>query len=129
MKTFSNKWISSKKPGKQRKYRANAPLHIRRKMMAATLSDELRKSYHKRSMPVRKDDMIMIMRGTHRGQKGKITEVNMKLMKIKVDGIKVKKANKEAVPVYIDPSKVMITTIFMDDIKRKNFSKRKGDNK
>ena len=38
-------WKSSKQPRKQRKYRRNAPLHIRNKMMRAPLSKELRDKY------------------------------------------------------------------------------------
>ncbi|MCW1309534.1 MAG: 60S ribosomal protein L26, partial [Candidatus Nanoarchaeia archaeon] len=38
MKYWSKKWKSSKKPSKQRKYRYNAPLHIRRKFLSVNLS-------------------------------------------------------------------------------------------
>ena len=42
MKEFSKSWVSSKKPGKQRKYRINAPLNIKRKFLSVHLSKELR---------------------------------------------------------------------------------------
>lgn len=125
MKQFSVKWKASKKPGKQRKYRIHAPLHIRHKMVSATLSKELRKSYNKRSLPIKKDDAVSIMRGEHRGRKGKVTEVNLKEMKIKVEGITAKKANGETSQIYLDPSNVMITTLNMEDMKRRQFVKRK----
>lgn len=38
-----------------------APSHIRRKIMSAPLSKELRKKYNVRSMPVRKDDEVMVI--------------------------------------------------------------------
>ena len=47
-------WIASKQPRKQRKYLANAPIHIKKKMAGANLSKELRKKYGKRSMTLRK---------------------------------------------------------------------------
>src|SRR3989338_176397 len=42
---FSTKWKESKQPRKQRKYRANAPLHLRKKFVNVNLSKELRKKY------------------------------------------------------------------------------------
>jgi len=38
---FSTTWKASKQPRKQRKYSANAPLHIKRKMLSANLSKTL----------------------------------------------------------------------------------------
>ena len=40
-KIFSKHWKSSKQPRKQRKYRAKAPLHIKRKLLNVNLSKEL----------------------------------------------------------------------------------------
>ena len=125
MKKFSKSWKKSKNPGKQRKYRAQAPNHIKRKMMSVLLSKELRKQYDKRSLPVRNGDTVLIMRGNSKGRKGKVTDVDMKEMKIKVDGVTIKKANGEKVQLFIEPSNVMITILNMDDIKRKKFVKRK----
>ena len=64
MKTDWNKnWKSSKQPRKQRKYRHNAPLHIRNKMMAAPLSKELKTKYKKRNITVRVGDKVKILKG------------------------------------------------------------------
>ncbi len=60
-KKFSDKWKASKLPRKQRKYLANAPLHIKRKFLSANLSKELRKKHGKRSIPIRKGDTVRIM--------------------------------------------------------------------
>ena len=46
-------WKSSKQPRKQRKYIANAPLHIKIKLTGVNLAKELRKKYQKRSIPLR----------------------------------------------------------------------------
>ena len=42
-KKFSNAWIGSKQPRKQRKYRHNAPLNVRNKFLSSHLSKELMK--------------------------------------------------------------------------------------
>jgi ribosomal protein uL24 len=41
--------------------------------MSAALSSELRNKYHVRSMPVRKDDEVNVVRGTYKGREGKVT--------------------------------------------------------
>ena len=125
MKKFSRAWKKSTKPGKQRKYRANAPLHIKRKMLSSTLSKELRKQYKKRSLPLKKGDTVTIMRGAKKGHKGKVSLTDVRIMKIKIEGVETKKANGESVQIFIDPSNVMITSLNMEDVKRKKFLKRK----
>ena len=63
MKKFSSKWKASKRPGKQRKYRGNLPLHQRKKLVNANLSKELRAKYKKRSMSIKKGFTVKIMKG------------------------------------------------------------------
>ena len=88
MKTkFSSSWIKSKQPRKQRKYRYNAPLHVKQKFVSAHLSKELRKKYNKRSMNLRKGDSIKIMRGQFKNKTGKIEEVSVKKTSVYVSGI------------------------------------------
>merc|ERR1711890_154114 len=50
-----NKNVTSSRR-KQRKRQFTAPSHIRRKLMSAPLSKDLRQKYGVRSMPIRKDD-------------------------------------------------------------------------
>lgn len=45
---------------KNRKDHFTAPSHIRRKLMSAPLSKELRQKYNVRRMPVRKDDEVQV---------------------------------------------------------------------
>ena len=54
-----NKLISSSRR-KNRRRHFSAPSHIRRKLMSSPLSKELRKKYNVRSIPVRKDDEVMV---------------------------------------------------------------------
>ena len=65
---FSIHWKSSKQPRKQRKYAANAPLHLRKKFVSANLSKDLRKKQGKRNIPLRKGDIVKIMRGKFKGK-------------------------------------------------------------
>jgi len=90
-KKFSTKWKASKQPRKQRKYLANAPLHIKNKFLSVNLSKELRKKYGKRNLRVKKGDKIKILRGKFKKRIGKVKEVKPKMSKIYIEGIQVKK--------------------------------------
>jgi large subunit ribosomal protein L24 len=128
-KKYSNSWKGSKQPRKQRKYRANAPLHTRHKMASANLSKELRKEYSKRNFPIRKGDSVRIMRGEFRGKAGKVAEVNMKKLKILVEGINRTKKDGTKVGVLFDISNLQIKELNLADKKRKMALERKNEKK
>ncbi len=90
---WSKNWVSSVQPRKQRKYRYNAPLHVRQKLVSSHLSETLKKRYNKRSMPVRKGDEVMVVRGMFRGKRGVVDRVDLSKLKVYVDEIKVKKVD------------------------------------
>ena len=126
---FSIKWKASKQARKQRKFRANAPLHIRHKMISANLSKELRKRHEKRNFPIRKRDNVRIMKGEFRGKVGKIERVNLKKMKVEVEGIYRTKKDGTKVSVYFDPSNLQIKELNLDDKKRRDALERKAGSK
>lgn len=105
---FSAKWKSSKQPRKQRKYLANAPLHLRRKFVNINLSKDLRKKQKRRSIQVKKGDKVKIMRGKFRGETGKVLEVNLKKSMIIVEGIQAKKRDGSKVNIKLHPSNLQI---------------------
>ena len=121
---FSIKWKASKQPRKQRKYRANAPLHIKRNMMSAKLTKELRKKYSKRNFPVHKEDNVRIMKGEFKGKVGKIETVNLKNNKVSIEGINRTKKDGTKVAVYFDASNLQIKDLNLEDGKRKKALER-----
>lgn len=124
-KEFSKKWVGSKQPRKQRKYRYNAPMHVRQKLVSAHLDKMLRKEHGKRSLTVRKGDEVKIMTGQFRGTRGKVSRVDLKALKVYVEHAKVKKVSGQEVETAIDPSNVMITKLELDDKRRRKFVTRK----
>jgi len=54
-----NKHVSASRR-KNRKRHFTAPSHIRRRLMSAPLSKELRQKYTVRTMPIRKDDEVQV---------------------------------------------------------------------
>ena len=132
MKNFSKSWKSSKKPRKQRKYRAKAPLHTRKKFLSATLSKELRTKYKKRNIPIRKEDTVKIMRGTYKGKTGKVSRADYTRLKIFVEGIENIKRDGTKAPYPLDPSNLMITQLNVSDkrrIKAKEMEKNESHKK
>ena len=115
---FSTHWKSSKQPRKQRKYKANAPLHLKRKLLSVNLSRELRKKYSKRNIPVRKGDVVKIMKGKFKKKQGKVLEVKTKFEKIYVDGINIKKIDGSRVNVPLKSQNLQIIELNLDDKKR-----------
>ena len=96
MKTkWSRSWVSSKQPRKQRKYRYNAPPHIRTKFISAHLSKELREKYKRRSIRLRVGDTVKIMRGEFKGKTGKVEKIFTKIAKVTVSGIQKTKPEKQ----------------------------------
>ncbi|MFH1290138.1 MAG: 50S ribosomal protein L24 [Nanoarchaeota archaeon] len=115
---FSTQWISSKQPRKQRKYKANAPLHIKHKFLSSPLSKELKKKYGKRSLPVRKGDEVLIMRGSFKKKKAKIATIELKRTRIALENVQRTKKDGTKVNVWFHPSSVQIQTLALDDKKR-----------
>ncbi len=115
---FSTSWLSSKQPRKQRKYIHNAPLHIKHKFLNAQLSESLRKKYGKRNLPLRKGDEVLVMRGSFRKKKVKISYIDLKSSRVALEGIQRSKRDGTKVNVYFHPSKLQIQSLALDDKKR-----------
>jgi large subunit ribosomal protein L24 len=128
-KKFSTKWNSSKQPRKQRKYLANAPTHIRHKMVSANLTKELRKKYGKRNFPIRKGDSVVVMRGEFRKKVGKVESIDLKKLRLMISGIYRTKKDGTKVGVYFDSSNLQIKELEMEDKKRLASINRKNEKK
>ena len=73
--TFSTTWTGSTQARKQRKYRNNAPLHIKGKFVRAPVEKRLREEFG-RSLRVRKGDTVKVLRGSFKGRSGKVDRVD-----------------------------------------------------
>eukprot|EP00927_Polykrikos_kofoidii_P016744 TRINITY_DN1758_c0_g1_i2.p1 TRINITY_DN1758_c0_g1~~TRINITY_DN1758_c0_g1_i2.p1 ORF type:complete len:138 (+),score=21.99 TRINITY_DN1758_c0_g1_i2:91-504(+) len=116
---------------KSRKAHFTAPSHVRRKIMSAPLSKDLRTKYAVRSVPIRREDEVMIVRGHYHDREGKVTQVYRKKWRIHIERVSRDKANGQTVPVGIHPSKVVITKLKLDKdrkalLDRKNRNVKKG---
>jgi len=82
--------------------------------MSAPLDKALREKHSIRSLPVRKDDEVLIVRGTYKGREGKVTQVYRKKWVIHVERVHREKGNGQTIQIGINPSNVQITLIKMD---------------
>merc|ERR1711902_43038 len=119
-----NKNVTSSRR-KQRKRHFEAPSHIRRKLMSAPLSKELRQKYNVRSMPIRKDDEVQVVRGQYKGQQvGKVVQCYRKKFVVYIERIQREKASGASVYVGIHPSKVCIVKLKMDKGRKEILERR-----
>ncbi len=101
---------------------------MRQKMVGAHLDKSLRNLYHRRSMPVRKGDGVIVTRGTFRGTKGTVTKVDLTRLKVYVDTAKRKRASGQETEIALDPSNITILKLVVEDAKRKkSLTRTKGE--
>ncbi|KAL3157554.1 60S ribosomal protein L26 [Trebouxia sp. C0010 RCD-2024] len=111
---------------KSRKNHFTATSVTRHKIMSSHLNKELREKYQVRSVPVRKDDEVSVVRGTYKGREGKVVAVYRKRWVIHIERITREKVNSATVNVGIDPSKVVITKLKLDKDRRSLLERKKG---
>lgn len=112
---------SSKLPRKQRKAVINAPLHRRHRFVACHLDRSLIGEYNVRSVPVRKGDTVKIIRGAEgvRDVEAKVANVDLKNVKITLEGVTIAKADGTQKARLIEPSNCIITKLDLSDPSRK----------
>lgn len=92
----------------------NAPLHVKHKMVSSHLSKELIKQYNRRSIPVRKNDVVKIVRGSNKGKSGKIEKVLLNKMKVYIEGITQSNKTGKTSFIPLDPSNLIVTSLYED---------------
>ena len=88
------------------------------KFMSANLSKELRNKYKRRSLPLRKGDVVKVMRGEFRKKTGKIIAINRKKMNVEIEGMQIKKQDGSKTNVKFRPSVLQLTELNLEDRKR-----------
>ncbi|OGI11939.1 50S ribosomal protein L24 [Candidatus Micrarchaeota archaeon RBG_16_36_9] len=118
--------MKSKKPNKQRKYLFNAPMHKRHKFLSAHLAKDLIAKWNRRSLSIRKGDEVKVMRGKFKGTTGKISDVDIKRLKVYIENVKRRKVSGEEVHVPVSASNLLLINPVMDDKERLRIISRKG---
>lgn len=90
------------------------------KQLGATLSEELRKKYSKRSVRVIEGDTVRVLRGEFKGIDGKVTKILTEKNGVAIEGIKREKLKGGNVDIFIHASNLMVTGLNLDDKWRQN---------
>ena len=119
MKTeYSKSWNKSVQARKQRKFKANAPLNIKGKLLHANLSKDLRTKYGKRSLRLRVGDKVKVLRGSYKGEEQKVERVNVKNQKVYLEKIEISKKDGSKTTTPFNASNLQITSLEESDKKR-----------
>ncbi|MDY6777184.1 MAG: 50S ribosomal protein L24 [Candidatus Nanohaloarchaea archaeon] len=118
MSDWNKNWKRSEQPAKQRKYRANAPYHIRKKFLSAHLSESLQERVGTSSLPVREGDKAEIMRGDWAGLSGRVDRIDYDNYKVYLDGIEQERVDTTEAKAALDPSNLKLTKLELDDERR-----------
>jgi large subunit ribosomal protein L24 len=108
----------TRQPRKQRNQTERAPLHERHKQVKATLSDDLREEYDRRSVRVNAGDTVEVMRGDFAGEEGEVTKVDLKKAVVFVEDVTLEKADGEDVQRPLEASNVRVTDLDLSDDRR-----------
>ena len=96
----------------------NAPWHRRRRLLSAHLSDsylEEKKRKLPRAVPVRKGDVVKVLRGDDAGKEGKVSSVDYRRLRITIEGITHAKSDGTQLAKPIHPSNVVIVKLDESD--------------
>ena len=107
--------MKSIKPGKQRKRLYNAPLHKKRKWVAAHLAEKLLLKYDHRSALVVTGDTVKVMRGSFKGHEDKVAHVNIRKQVVEIEGITTVKADGTKIAKPMHASNLLIAKLNLTD--------------
>mgnify|MGYP002143719082 CR=1 FL=1 len=108
----STKVSSSRRTQRRNLY--TAPSSVRRQIMSCRLNKELRNKHKVRSLPIRKNDVVKILKGKAKNKTGKVTTVYRRRWVIYVDKVTKDKQNGQPVNIPIKPSNCVIETLHLD---------------
>lgn len=83
--------------------------------MSSALSEELQKEHGIQSLPIRRDDVVAITRGSNKGATGKVKNVYRKRWCLYVEKIQRQTKKGALVQIPINPSNVKITKLVLTE--------------
>lgn len=93
--------------------------------MSAKLLSDLRKDHKTRSLPIRKGDTVLVVKGDFKGHEAKVAEVDRKNLRIYVEGVTRERVDGSTKKIPISPSNVMLSKLDKGDKWRRKILARK----
>jgi ribosomal protein uL24 len=94
--------------------------------MAAPLSPNLRAEYGVRTLPVRRDDTVLITKGDRNMTEGRVVRVDVARSQLFIEGVTRQSLNGTTVQIPVRPENVLITRLNLDDERRRTILDRRG---
>ena len=120
---MKNMKLKYSRPRKNREAFRNLAYHQRKRLLNVHLSKELREELHTRSLPVRKGDTVLVVKGKHSGWQKKVIKISLKKIKVQIEGIKTTKTDSTEIFHWIAPSNCVITGLGERDDRKKIFER------
>jgi len=115
-----------RKPSTVRRKMCDAPNHIKRKILSAPLSPNLKAEHGTRNMTVIVDDTVSITKGDRKLTEGKVIRVDTNKSKLYIEGVTRNRIDGSTVQIPIRPENVMITRLNLSDQWRRKILERKS---
>ena len=112
---WSEDWNSSTNPQKQRKYRENAPQHIKDKLISVNLSETLREELGTRSINLNLGDRVKVMRGDRKGAEGIVSSIDRGKEKVYINGLEVTRQDGSTSEVPFRPSNLQAQALNLEE--------------
>ncbi len=112
---WSSNWKSSKNQTKQRKYRTNAPMHVKDNFVTANLNDVLRDELETRSLGIRIGDRAKVMRGDDKGAEGIVSNIDRDNSKVYINNLDRQKIDGTLREKPFRPSNLQLQALNLED--------------
>ena len=106
-------------PRRQRRSLYLAGPFERRRRMSVPLSRELRRRFHRRSVPVRKGDTVRVLAGSFKGREERVARINRRSYSVTLDNVTLKTADEKLKPLDLRTGRLVITRLNLSDAWRR----------
>jgi large subunit ribosomal protein L24 len=111
--------LSPHSPRRQRKAVYGASTFERRILMTVPLSRELRRRFHRRSVPLRKGDTVRVMSGSFVGREERVAKIDRRGYSVTLDNVTLKTGEAKLKPLAIKTSHLVLTRLNLADAWRR----------
>ncbi len=111
--------LSPHSPRRQRRAVYDADSFARRRRMTVPLSRELRGRFHRRSLPVRKGDTVLVMRGSFVGREERVAKVDRRGYSVTLDNVTLKSGEEKLKPLPIRTNHLLLVRLNLADAWRR----------
>jgi large subunit ribosomal protein L24 len=111
--------LSPHSPRRQRKSVYEASTFERHILMTVPLSRELRRRFHRRAVPLRKGDTVMVMSGSFVGREERVAKIDRRGYSVTLDNVTLKTGEAKLKPLAIKTSHLLLTKLNLADAWRR----------